>query len=400
MLKNILLTVLIFSSIISFGQERCPDNWPYQNPISTGVPFLMIGAEARGGGYGDAGVATTPDVFSMQWNPAKYAFAEKNMGFGLAYTPWLKNLVNGINLEYLSFYHKIGNLSAIGASLRYFTMGEIQFTDEMGNPTVTAKPNEFAIDITYARKLHQNLSLAVAGRFIYSNLTQGYSAGGGGQSQAAIAGAADVALYWQKDVNWFANMPAQFAWGVNISNIGSKVSYSDLGLDKQFIPTNIKFGPRLTIELDGFNKMSFFFDVNKLLVPTTPVYDSTYTNIKCGFDPNVSVIKGMVQSWYDAPAGISEEISEFNTSFGTEYWYNDLFALRAGMFMESKYKGARKYATLGVGLRYNVFGLDFSYLIPFGKSSAQDALANTLRFNLVFDFGKVANNKDIKQELK
>jgi hypothetical protein len=349
----------------------------------------MIGPEARGGGAGDAGVATSPDVFSMHWNPAKYAFAESKMGFGLAYTPWLKNLVNVINLEYLGFYHKIGEEAAVGATLRYFTMGEIQFTDEMGNPTIKFKPNEFAISVTYARKLHQNLSLAVAGRFIYSNLTQGYSTGGGGTAQAAIAGAADVAVYWQKDVDWFRNLPAQFAWGVNISNIGSKVSYSDLGLDKQFIPINLRFGPRLTVEFDDYNKMSFFFDVNKLLVPTTPVYDSSYTNIECGKDPDVSVIKGMIQSWYDAPGGFSEELNEFNTSFGTEYWYNELFALRAGMFLESKYKGSRKYATLGVGLRYNVFGLDFSYLIPFGKTSAQDALANTLRFNLVFDFGKL-----------
>jgi hypothetical protein len=336
----------------------------------------------------------------MQWNPAKYAFAENKMGFGLAYTPWLKSLVNGINLEYLGFYHKIGNLSAIGATLRYFTMGEIQFTDEMGNPTVTAKPNEFAISITYARKLHPNLSLAVAGRFIYSNLTQGYSSGGTETSQSAISGAADVALYWQKDVNWFNSMPATFAWGVNISNIGSKVSYSSLGIDKEFIPANFSFGPRLTLNFDQYNKISLLFDVNKLLVPTSPVYDSITYDIKCGYDPDVSVVKGMIQSWYDAPAGFKEELNEFYTSFGTEYWYNDIFALRAGMFLESKYKGARKYATLGVGLRYNVFGLDFSYLIPFGQSSAQDALANTLRFNLVFDFGKVNNNGNIKQDLR
>ncbi len=394
MIRKILLSVLIFSSFVGIGQNNNCE-WPFQNPVSTGVPFLMIGPEARGGGYGDAGVATSPDAFSMTWNPAKYAFAENPMGLGIAYTPWLKNLVNGINLEYLGFYRKLDKNSAVGASLRYFTMGEIQFTDEMGNPTVIVKPNEFAIDAAYSRKLHKNLSLAVAGRFIYSNLTQGYSTAGGGTSQAAMAGAADVAIYWQKDVDWFTNMPAQFAWGVNISNIGSKVSYSDFGIEKQFLPTNLKFGPRLTVDFDDYNKMSFFFDVNKLLVPTTPVYDSTYTNIKCGKDPDVSVIKGMIQSWYDAPGGFPEEIAEFNTSLGTEYWYNELFALRAGMFLESKYKGARKYATLGVGLRYNVFGLDFSYLIPFGRTSSQDALANTLRFNLVFDFGKVSNNKNM-----
>jgi len=398
-LKNFLLAGLMMITMVSVGQDEvtCPD----QNVITTAVPFLMISPDARAGGYGDAGVAASPDVFSMHWNPAKYAFAEQKNGFGISYTPWLRNLVNDINLAYVGYYHKFNDLSAVGATLRYFTMGEIQFTDEDGNPTITAKPNEFAIDATYARKLHQNLSLAVAGRFIYSNLTQGYGGSSGVETTAGIAVAADLALYWQKDVEWFANTPAVFAWGVNISNIGNKISYSKSNIKKDFIPTNFRIGPRLTIELDEYNKMSFLVDVNKLLVPTPPIYKTDESGnpipipgggyeIAAGRDNDVSPITGMIQSWYDAPCGFSEEISEFNLAFGTEYWYNELLALRGGFFMESKKKGNRKYATLGVGIRYNVFGLDFSYLIP--MNSTQNPLQNTMRFSLVFDFGKAASN--------
>ncbi len=395
--RNLLLTGLLLTTMVTMGQINYPD----QNVITTAVPFLMISPDARAGGNGDAGVATAPDVFSMHWNPAKYAFAEQTNGFGIAYTPWLRNLVNDINLAYVGYFHKFNDLSAFGATLRYFTMGEIQFTDNDGNPTITAKPNEFAIDGTYARKLHQNLSLAVAGRFIFSDLTQGYGGQSGVETTAGIAVAADIALYWQKDVNWFNNMPATFAWGLNISNIGNKISYSKSNIKKDFIPTNFRVGPRLTIELDEYNKMSFFADVNKLLVPTPPVYKTDENGnpiaipgggyeIAAGMDNNVSPITGMIQSWYDAPQGFSEEMSEFNLAFGTEYWYNDLLALRGGFFLEDKTKGNRKYATLGVGIRYNVFGLDFSYLIP--MNATQNPLQNTMRFSLVFDFGKKVVN--------
>jgi hypothetical protein len=213
-----------------------------------------------------------------------------------------------------------------------------------------------------------------------------------------------VAVYWQKDVEWFNNMPAPFAWGVNISNIGNKISYSKSNIKKDFIPTNFRIGPRLTIELDDYNKMSFFADANKLLVPTPPIYKTDDNGnpipipgggyeIAAGRDDNVSVITGMIQSWYDAPCGFSEEISEFNVSVGTEYWYNELLAIRGGFFLEDKKKGNRKYATLGVGIRYNVFGLDFSYLIPL--NSTQNPLQNTMRFSLVFDFGKSVSNDNV-----
>ena len=363
--------------------------------ITTAVPFLMIGPDGRAGGLADGGVATSPDLNAMHWNPAKYAFMDQPSGFSISYTPWLRNLVNDINLAYVTYFHRIDNQSAFAATLQYFSLGEIQFTDDQGYPEGTYKPNEFAIDAAYARKLSENLSLSVAGRFIYSNLTAGFTTQGV-ESTAGISVAVDVALYWQKDVDWFSNMDAQFAWGLDISNIGSKISYNKSNIEKDFIPTNLRFGPRLTLNLDDYNKLSFSFDINKLLVPTPPVYatdtmgnplvnaDGSYI-IASGKNPNVAPIKGMIQSFYDAPNGFSEELQEFYLSTGVEYWYNDIFALRAGYFYENKYKGDRQYFTLGIGLRYNVFGLDFSYLIP--TVSQQNPLEKTLRFSLLFNLG-------------
>ena len=328
-------------------------------------------------------------------NKLYYAFIDSPSGFSISYTPWLRNLVNDINLAYLTYYHRLDDRQTIAVSLRYFSLGEIQFTDEFGNPLGIYKPNEFAIDGAYARKLSDNLALSVDGRFIYSNLTAGFSSQGT-ESSAGMSVAVDVGLYWQKDVDWFRNNTAQFAWGVFISNIGSKISYSKTNIQKDFIPTNLRFGSRLTLDLDRYNKISFDIDINKLLVPTPPIYatdtlgnpilnpDGTY-KIEKGKDPDVSVIKGMVQSWYDAPGGFKEELHEFNFSIGAEYWYNNLFAIRAGYFYENKNKGDRQYVTLGVGLRYNVFGLDFSYLIP--TVSQQNPLEKTLRFSLLFNFG-------------
>ncbi len=370
--------------------------------ITTAVPFLMIGPDGRAGGLGDGGVATSPDINSMYWNSAKYAFIDKPTGFSISYTPWLRNLVSDINLAYVSFYHKLDDRQTIAASLRYFSLGEIQFTDENGKSLGTYKPNEFAIDMAYARKLSDYLALSVDGRFIYSNLTAGFQSQGT-ESSAGTSVAVDIGLYFQKDVNWFRNNNAQFAWGVFISNIGSKVSYSKTNIRKDFIPTNLRFGSRLTLDLDRYNKVSFNIDINKLLVPTPPIYatdtlgnpivnpDGSYVIFK-GRDPNVGVVKGMVQSWYDAPGGFREEMQEFSLAFGAEYWYNNLFAIRAGYFYENRHKGDRQYVTLGVGLRYNVFGLDFSYLIP--TVSQQNPLEKTLRFSLLFNFG---NNNQGKQ---
>ncbi len=401
--KLYLLTGLIF--LFSGLQAQTYNNLSGQGSgsrvITTAVPFLLIGPDARAGGMGDGGVATFPDANSMHWNSAKYAFIQNESGFSISYTPWLKNLVNDINLSYLSYYHRLDDISTVAFSMTYFSLGNITFTDNLGNVVGIYKPNEFAVDGAYARKLSENLALSVAGRFIYSNLTAGYAAQGV-ENTAGISAAVDVGVYWQKDVNWFPTMNAQFAWGLLISNIGSKISYNKSNIQKDFIPTNLRFGPRLTLELDSYNKISFNLDINKLLVPTPPIYatdslgnpqvsaDGNYIIAK-GMNPNVPVVKGIIQSFYDAPGGFKEELQEFYMAFGVEYWYNDIWAIRGGYFYENKVKGDRQYATLGLGLRYNVFGLDFSYLIP--TVAQQNPLQNTLRFSLIFNFGNNRNGR-------
>jgi len=418
------LTLLIFSS---FAQYNVDKNGTPINTLNTAVPFLTIGPDARAGGMGDGGVATSPDANSMHHNPAKYAFIQDKMGFAISYTPWLRNLVNDINMAYVSYYTKLGDMQAIAFTLRYFSLGEITFTDDQGTNLGTFKPNEFAIDGTYARKLSDNLSLAVAGRFIYSDLTQGQTVQGV-ETKPGISVAADVALYWEKDVDWFKSMDATFAWGMNINNIGNKISYTRSNIERDFIPTNFRFGPRLTLHLDDYNSLGFYADINKLQVPTPPIYKTDSTGapipipgsdkfeIAAGMDPDVPVIRGMIQSWYDAPgelvkdesgniiynddgsaqvvsgSAFKEELREFYYALGVEYWYNEIFSVRGGYFWEHATKGARQYATLGVGLRYNVFGLDFSYLIPTMGNAQQHPLQNTLRFSLLFNFDNLNKN--------
>lgn len=367
------------------------------NTITTAVPFLMIAPDARGGALGDAGVASSPDAFSMHWNPAKYAFIDKQMGFSLSFSPWLRKLVNDIYLGYLTGYYKIDDRQTVAMSLRYFSLGEILFTDEIGNPLNYYQPYEFALDGTYARKFSEKWSGGIAGRFIYSNLTQGQYVGGA-ESSAGISVAADVSVYYQTPVE-LGDIDGTFAWGMNISNIGAKISYSQTNIKKDFIPTNFRIGPSLTINIDEYNTMSFMLDINKLLVPTPPIYLRDTNGqfvvgpdgervIESGMDPEVSVVQGMIQSWYDAPDGFSEELREFSFGGGIEYWYNKLFAIRGGFFYEDKTKGNRKFFTLGAGLKYNVFGIDFAYLIPLEQ---QNPLENTLRFSLIFDFDAFRN---------
>jgi hypothetical protein len=365
------------------------------NTITTAVPFLQIAPDARAGGMGEAGVSSAPDANSMHWNPAKYTYLENSMGFSMSYSPWLRALVSDINLAYLTGYAKIDENQTVAGSLLYFSLGDITFTDIQGATIGNYRPNEFALSASYARKLTQNLSGAVSARFINSNLTQGQSVGGA-STKPGRSIAADIALYSEHDVE-FPNMEGYFAWGLNISNIGSKISYSDDNTERDFIPTNLRFGPSLTLDIDDYNRLSFMVDVNKLLIPTPPIYatDSItglpiFDNngeqiIAFGKDPNVSVPVGMFQSFYDAPGGFKEEMREFALAVGVEYWYDKQFAIRGGYFYENQFKGNRKFFTLGAGLRYNVFGLDFAYLIPTG-GQARNPLENTLRFTLHFDF--------------
>ena len=389
---------LCLFAISSYAQTGGYDPGEYvgkePNTITTAVPFLTIAPDARGGSLGDAGVAGTADANSMHYNAAKYAFIDSKMGFAASYSPWLRALVNDINLAYVAGFYKLDDRQTIAASLRFFSLGDITFTDNAGNVIGNFRPNEFSVDATYSRKFSKTWSGAVAGRFIFSDLTQGQVVQGQ-QTKAGTSIAADIAVYHQHEMNWRSVEYAEFAFGINISNIGSKISYTDASTEKDFIPTNLKFGPRLTIDLDNYNRLSFMLDVNKLLVPTPPIYaqdslgnpiydDNGNKVILKGRDPDVSVIQGMIQSFYDAPGGFKEEMREFYFSIGTEYWYNKTFAVRAGFFYEDKTKGNRKYFTLGAGLKYNVFGLDFSYLIPLEQ---QNPMENTLRFSLLFDFG-------------
>ncbi|NOU47865.1 MAG: type IX secretion system outer membrane channel protein PorV [Bacteroidales bacterium] len=406
-LKIIIVSILFLGFMQMQGQpiNGQDSNADHINVITTAVPFLMIAPDARAGSMGDAGVSTKADVYSMHWNPAKYAVMESDMSVGLSYSPWLRNLVPDMNLAYLAFAKRIDNMSTFAATLRYFTLGSIQFTNDQGIEIGNYDPNEWAVDATYSRKLTDNLSGAVSGRFIYSNLTQGQDV----QSIETSAGwsiASDVAVFWQKDVNWFPDISSNFAWGINISNIGAKVGYSQFTIKKDFIPTNLRFGPTLTLDIDDYNTIAFSIDVNKLLVPSPPIYlrDSLgpvliegtdeYV-IDKGMTDDVSVVKGMVQSFYDAPGGFGEEMRELSFSVATEYWYNKVFALRGGMFYEDASKGNRKFFTLGAGLHYNVFALDFSYLIPVnsGNSTGTNPLQNTLRFALTFDLAEMGNKE-------
>ncbi len=360
------------------------------NTITTAVPFLLISPDSRAGGMGDVGVATTPDANSLHWNPAKFSFVEDEVGFAVSYVPWLRELVPDINLSYLAGYKKLNDNEAVAMELRYFTLGDITFTDVIGNNLGQYKPSEFTIGSAYSRKLSDQFSLAISGRYVYSNLTGGQSAGGittnAGQSIAA-----DVAGYYKKTVR-IAKKDMDLAFGANISNIGNKISYTETST-RDFIPINLRLGTALNADLDDYNKISFAFDINKLLVPTPPIYnDSIENQIDFGKDPNVSVVSGIFQSFGDAPGGFSEEMREINFSVGTEYWYDDQFAVRAGYFNEHDTKGGRKFFTFGSGVKYNVFALDFSYLINASRAiNGNNPLANTMRFTLIFDFGEMEN---------
>ena len=393
MKKIISLTLASILCYVSFSQnvtgvdEIGRDNL---NTITTAVPFLLISPDSRAGGMGDVGVATSPDANSLHWNPAKFAFVEDEVGFAVSYVPWLRALVPDINLSYLAGYKKLNKNEAIAMELRYFTLGDITFTDVIGNNLGQYKPSEFAIGSAYSRKLSDQFSLAISGRYIYSNLTGGQSAGGittnAGQSIAA-----DVAGYFRKDIR-IAKQDMELALGANISNIGNKVRYTETST-RDFIPINLRLGSALNADLDEYNKISFAFDINKLLVPTPPIYnDSIDGQIDFGQDPNVSVVSGIFQSFGDAPGGFSEEMREINYSIGTEYWYDDQFAVRAGYFNEHNTKGGRKFFTFGSGVKYNVFALDFSYLINASRAiNGNNPLANTMRFTLIFDFGAMEN---------
>ena len=354
------------------------------NTITTAVPFLMITPDSRSGSMGDVGAATSPDASSISTNPAKYSFIEDDLGFSISYVPWLRALVPDINLSYISGYKKLNQNDAVAFELRYFSLGDITFTDILGNTLGQFNPNELALGGSYSRKLSDLFSLSLATRYIYSNLTGGQMAGDI-QTNAGKSFAADVAGYYTNKIR-FLKKDSDLSFGFNISNIGNKISYTNVG-ERDFIPINLKLGSSININFDDYNSMSYSFDINKLLVPTPPLYNSE-NEIIAGKDPNVSVVSGIFQSFSDAPDGFSEELREINLSFGTEYWYAQQFALRGGYFYEHDTKGGRKFFTFGAGVKYNVFALDFSYLINASRTiNGTNPLANTMRFTMIFDIG-------------
>ncbi|MEO8795897.1 MAG: type IX secretion system outer membrane channel protein PorV [Daejeonella sp.] len=369
-----------FTLVYGLALGQTQSDGKMSNTIQTAAPFLLIAPDARSGAMGDAGVAISPDANAMHWNPAKLAFMEDPTGFSVSYTPWLRNLVPDIDLGYLSFYHRLDDRNTIGASLRYFSYGSIQLTDNNQNDIGVYSPNEFAVDGTFARQFGENFSLGTAIRYIRSSLSNGQF--NGQEIRPASALAADVSGYFKKPTTLLGT-DAELALGLNISNIGTKVNYSDAA-DKSFLPTNMKLGAATTFNIDELNKFTVALDLNKLLVPTSPIRDEN-GNIISGKDPDRSVPSGIFGSFSDAPGGFSEEVKEISYSLGTEYWYNKQFAVRAGYFYENPTKGDRQYVTLGAGLKYNVFDLDFAYLLA---NQQKSPLAQTLRFSLMFNFVK------------
>jgi len=353
--------------------------------VQTAVPFLTIAPDSRAGGMGDLGVATTPDIASMHWNPAKYAFIQDKEGVEISYIPWLRNLVPDINLAYLAGFYKLDQRQTISASLLYFSLGQVIFKDAGNNDMGQFNPNEFSIDAAYSRLLADNLSGGMAFRFIYSDFGKAYVQSVG-ETQAGISFAADVSVYYRKPIE-IQSKEAKLSFGLNISNMGSKISYTQAEA-KEFIPTNLRLGSALTINADKYNSFTFALDLNKLLVPTPPIYDSTGTHILLGMDPNVSVPTGMIHSFYDAPGGFKEELQEIQWSVGVEYWYYNQFALRTGYFHESPDQGNRQYYEIGVGVKLNVLSIDFAYLVP--SSGNISPLANTMRFTLCYNLGPPA----------
>ncbi|MCZ4242987.1 type IX secretion system outer membrane channel protein PorV [Pedobacter punctiformis] len=391
------LSKLAFSAIsmvLVFGKSNAQvtiggtqTNGSESNNIITAVPFMLITPDARAGAMGDAGVAVPGDVNSASINPAKLAFLDKPYGFSISYSPWLKSLVPDINLAYLGGFYKLDDRNTIGASLRYFSLGQIQLTDINQQDLGISSPNELAFDVTFARTFGKEFSLGSSVRYIYSNLASGQFSSTG-QVHAGNALAVDIAGLYKTSTMMFGKNMILSA-GANISNIGTKMSYSDGGANF-FLPTNFKLGGASTIAIDDLSTFTLALDFNKLLVPTQPIYDSN-NNIISGKDPNRSVPAGIFGSFSDAPGGFNEELKEVGISTGLEYWYNQQFALRAGYNYQNPMKGDSRYFTLGAGLKYNVFNIDFAYLVANSQTSP---LANTLRFSLLFNFG---DKKELKK---
>lgn len=394
--KNILRTVLaIIAAIVNINVASAQDSWSQLNPVNYAVTSLAIAPDARAAGMGDVGAATDPDVSSQYWNPAKYPFCISRAGVALNYTPWLRRLVSDIDLANITGYYRLGNYDALSASLRYFSLGEVLY-DEM-----TIRPYEMAVDVAYSRMLSETFSAAVGLRFIYADMSSHDD-----ELHPGKAFAADIALYHNGYVN-LGNHESQLSWGLNLSNIGSKISY-DEGNTSEFIPANMRLGASLMIPIDEYNTFTISADANKLMVPTTPTYKQYVTEQLTDLTPeqkeqaissgsyssdynswlheegyyNVSPISGIFKSFSDAPRGFKEELEEIQWSVGAEYSYNNQFFVRAGYHHEHPNKGNRKYFTVGAGFKMSIFSIDAGYVISTAQSNPLD---QTLRFSLAFD---------------
>lgn len=354
--------------------------------ITTAVPFLLVSPDARSGGLADIGAASAPDANSQHWNAAKYPYLSDDLALSLTYSPWLLNMVPDMSLAYLTAAKKIDPMSTVAFSLLFFSMGEVTFRQTPDDPGVNYNPNEFSIDASYSRKLIEDLSIAVTGRFIYSNLTLGQQVDGV-DTKAGLAGAVDIGLYYQHMFDLKGFEGGLLSFGLSISNIGNKISYvpGASTAEKDFLPANLRLGLGFDWHIDSYNRLAFLGEINKLLVPTPAIYD-TLGQVVRGMDNGVPVFTGILHSFYDAPGGFKEEMKEIQWSLGAEYWWNNLVSVRLGYFHESMDKGARQYMTIGAGIRYNIFGLDLSYLIPTTQVSGSNPLKNTLRFSLLFQF--------------
>lgn len=373
------------------------------NPIITAMPSLSIAPDAHAGGLGDVGAATTPDLNSQHWNPAKYAFMESHGGITANYTPWLTKLVNDIDLAYIAGYYNISERAgALGMSFTYFSLGEVQLTNFEGDPIVNAAPNEWALDLSYSRKLHEYVSMAVAMRFLYSDMNNGVNAGNTGSSMEMYPGwtmAADVALYYRQPFE-LPMGTSYFALGLNISNLGGKISY-DQNNTSSFIPANLRLGASYELAFDNYNRLSINADVNKYLVPASKGSKFAVDDngnplegqaLKTWYY-NLSSPKGWYQSFADAPGGFKEEMRELQYGVGLEYSYDRKFFGRVGYSHENKWKGNRRYVTIGAGFHLSIVTLDVSYVIA---TAATNPLDNTLRFSLGFDLAGIkdlVNNK-------
>ena len=389
-----LVIILGFGLLVNPGvlplNAQVQTNGSRTTNVITAVPFLLIVPDARTGGMGDAGVASLPDVNSTAVNPSKLAFLDHKYGITGSYSPWLNSLKADINLAYLSGYYRISDRNTLGASLRYFSIGKVQLFDNNQQDLGFYSPNEFAFDFTFARKFGENFALGTAVRYIRSNL----SSGNFSSSQNSTAGnalAVDASAHLRKPTHFFGK-DVLLAFGLNISNIGTKMSYND-NADKFFLPTNLKLGSASTFFMDDKNEITVALDLNKLLVPTQPIYDSNGQIVK-GRNPNVSVPAGIFGSFGDAPGGINEELKELSIATGLEYTYNKQLALRCGYFYENPEKGDRRYFTLGGGFSYQSLQIDLAYIIAETRNSP---MANTLRFSLTFNPGAVKKDNQAKQ---